>query len=254
MLLKGKVALVTGSASGIGRAGALLFAQEGANVVVADISQQGQQVVEEIKQQGKDATFVKADLCLVSEIESMVRKTVEKYGQIDIFWHNAGIPGPGGIDHTTEEAYEKTMAIHLKAGVFGAKSVIPEMRKRGQGCILFTSSISGLRASKSGSIAYSLAKAGLVMLTNCLASALAKENIRVNCVCPGPIETPLLEEIRARLGMTPEEADKRITELIPIGRYITLEEVAQAALFLVSDNASGITGISLPVDGGVVAS
>ena len=252
MLLTGKVAVITGSASGIGRAGAKLFAQEGAKVVIADINKQGQQVVEEIKQQGNEASSVHTNLCSVSDIQNMIRKTIEKYGQIDIFWHNAGIAGPGGIEHTTEETYENTMAVHLKASVFGAKYVIPEMEKSGRGCILFTSSISGLKPS-SFSLTYSLAKAGLVMLTRCLASHLAKKNIRVNCICPAPVDTPLLHSIATRENMTPEDLHKLSVERIPMGRYITIDEVTQAALFLVSDKASAITGVALPVDGGMAA-
>lgn len=250
MLLVGKVAVVTGSASGIGRAGAKLFAQEGAKVIIADINKQGQQVAEEIEHQGNEASFVHTDLCSVSDIQNMIRKTIEKYGQVDIFWHNAGIAGPGGIENTTEETYESTMAIHLKASVFGAKCVIPEMEKSGGGCILFTSSISGLKPSPF-SLPYSLAKAGLVMLTRCLASPLAKKNIRVNCICPAPAETPLLDSIAKRQGVTPEELRRVSVERIPMGRYVTIDEIIQAALFLVSDNASAITGVALPVDGGM---
>jgi NAD(P)-dependent dehydrogenase (short-subunit alcohol dehydrogenase family) len=252
VLLREKVAVITGSASGIGRAGARLFAQEGARVIVADINKQGQQVVDEIKQQGNEAHFVRTDVSLVHDVQNMVKIAVKKYGQVDIFWHNAGIAGPSGIEDTTEETYEKAMAVHLKAGVFGAKFVIPEMQKIGRGCILFTSSISGLKPSPF-SLTYSLAKAGLVMLTRCLAVSLAKENIRVNCICPGLVDTPLLLSIATREHMKPEELHKFAVERIPIGRYTTEDEVAQGALFLVSERASAITGIALPIDGGMTA-
>jgi NAD(P)-dependent dehydrogenase (short-subunit alcohol dehydrogenase family) len=250
MFLKEKVALITGSANGIGRAGALLFSQEGSTVVVADIDPSGTELVDRIKKQGREAYFVQVDVSLVSEIQKMIGVVAEKYGRIDIFWHNAGIAGPGGIEDTTEEAYEKTMSVHLKAGLFGTKAVIPEMRRRGQGCILFTCSISGLKPSPF-SLTYSLAKAGMVMLTRCLAVSLAKENIRVNCLCPGLVDTPLLLSIVTRVGMKPEEFKKFAAERIPMGRYVTEDEVAQAALFLVSDKASSITGAALPVDGGM---
>jgi NAD(P)-dependent dehydrogenase (short-subunit alcohol dehydrogenase family) len=253
MLLNGKVALITGSASGIGRTGALSFAREGAKVVVADISEQGREVAEEIRQQGNEAAFVQADVRSLVDIKRMVGTAIEKYGRIDVFWHNAGISGQGGIDETTEEGYEKTMGVHLKAGVFGAQAVITEMRKHGRGCILFTSSIAGLKASPTGSVVYSLAKAGLVMLTKLLALSSARENIRVNCICPGPVDTPLLESIGQRLNMKPEEFREHVSADIPMGRYITVDELVQAALFLVSDRASGVTGIAFPVDGGWTA-
>jgi NAD(P)-dependent dehydrogenase (short-subunit alcohol dehydrogenase family) len=250
MLLNQKVALITGSASGIGRAGALLFSQEGSTVVVADIDPRGKEVVDEIKKQGHEAHFIQVDVSSVTAIQKMIGEVAVKYGRLDIFWHNAGIAGPGGVEDTTEEAYEKTMSVHLKAGLFGAKAVIPELRRRGQGCILFTCSISGLKPSPF-SLTYSLAKAGMVMLTRCLAVSLAKENIRVNCLCPGLVDTPLLHSIVTRVGMKPEEFRKVASERIPMGRYLTEDELAQAALFLVSDKASAITGVALPVDGGM---
>jgi NAD(P)-dependent dehydrogenase (short-subunit alcohol dehydrogenase family) len=252
MLLDGKVAVITGSASGIGRAGALLFSQEGATVVVADMNRDGARVVDEIKERGNKAHFINVDVCSVADLQSLVRMVVEAHSRIDIYWHNAGIPGPGGIEQTTEETYEKAMAVHLKAGVFGAKSVIPEMRKVGHGCILFTSSISGMKPSPF-SLTYSLAKAGLIMLTRNLAVSLAKDNIRVNCVCPGLVATPLLDSIAKREGMTSDDMHKFAIERIPIRRYTNEDEVVQTALFLVSDKASAITGVALPIDGGMTA-
>lgn len=251
MLLKEKVAVITGSASGIGRAGALLFSREGARVVIADINKKsGLKVADEIKREGKEALFVRTDVSKIPDIKRMIKIVIEEYKKIDIFWHNAGIAGPGKIDQTTEETYEKTMAIHLKASVFGAKFVIPEMRKLGYGCILFTSSTSGLKPSPF-SLTYSLAKAGIVMLTKSLAIYLAKDKIRVNCICPGPVETPLLFSIISREGMKRDEFYKYAIKHIPIGRYITEDEVVRAALFLASDASSAITGVALPIDGGL---
>jgi NAD(P)-dependent dehydrogenase (short-subunit alcohol dehydrogenase family) len=252
MLLKEKVALITGSASGIGRAGALLFSLEGSTVVVADKNPSGAELVDRIKEKGREAYFVPVDVSSVSQIQETIGVVAKKYGRIDIFWHNAGIAGPGAIEDTTEEAYERTMSVHLKAGLFGSKAVIPEMRRLGQGCILFTCSISGLKPSPF-SLTYSLAKAGMVMLTRCLAVSLAKDNIRVNCLCPGVVDTALLLSIVTRVGMEPEDFMKFAAGRIPIGRYITEDELAQAALFLVSDKASAITGVALPVDGGMAA-
>ncbi|MCJ7426011.1 MAG: SDR family oxidoreductase [Dehalococcoidales bacterium] len=257
MLLPGKVAIITGSTSGIGRAGAIAFAQEGASVVISGRNKErGGEVVETIKQQGGRAHFVAADMLAAGDIEQLVKAAVDIYGRLDIFWHNAGIVGPDDIQNISPESYEKVMAVHLKAAVFGVKFALPRIRKAGGGAILFTSSVAGLKQS-GYSLSYSLAKSGLVMLTRKLAVDLAKDNIRVNCLCPGRVQTgmrPDISQERARaLGITPEEWEKRDKKRIPLGRFITEQEVADAALFLVSDKASGITGVALPVDGGFLA-
>lgn len=257
MLLKGKVAVITGSTSGIGRAGAILFAKEGAKVVISGRNQErGREVVSTISAQGGQASFVAADMLVVADIERLVKKAVSSYGRLDIFWHNAGIVGPDSIKDITQEIYDNMMAVHLKAGVFGARFAVPEMVKSGGGVILFTSSVAGLRQS-GFSLTYSLAKSGLVMLTRKLAVDLAKDKIRVNCLCPGRVQTGMRPDIsreRARaLGISAEEWEKRDKQRIPLGRFITEEEVAEAALFLVSSKASAITGVALPVDGGFLA-
>lgn len=257
MLVQGKVAVITGSTSGIGRAGAIAFAQEGASVIISGRSQErGGEVVRLIKKQGGKAHFVAADMLVTADIEQLVKEAVDIYGRLDIFWHNAGIVGPDDVETISQESYEKVMAVHLKAAVFGVKFALPQIRKAGGGAILFTSSVAGLKQS-GYSLSYSLAKSGLVMLTRKLAVDLAKDNIRVNCLCPGRVQTGMRSEIsqeRARaLGITPEEWEKRDKKRIPLGRFITEQEVADAALFLVSDRASAITGVALPVDGGFLA-
>ena len=255
-LFKGEVALITGAASGIGQAAARLFAQQGSRVVIADIdAERGRRVEEGIKADGNDATFVCGDAGLVGDMEGFIKVAVQTYGQLNIFWHNAGIVGPGSIDSTTEEEYDRTMAVNLKAGVFGAKLAIPHLRKAGGGCIMFTSSVSGLRSSSSASLTYSLTKAGLVMLTMNLAVSLAKENIRVNCICPGPVRTPAMIGLlqRAPDVIAPEALEKLILGRTPVGRWLSEEEIAYAGLFLASSRASAITGVALPVDGGYTA-
>jgi NAD(P)-dependent dehydrogenase (short-subunit alcohol dehydrogenase family) len=262
MLLENKVAVITGSASGIGRAGARLFAKEGAKVVIADINRKGgHEVVRTIRRKGNEATFVYADMSSVSDIENMIRISVESYSRLDIFWHNAGVHGEPGIDYITEDGYNKAMDINLKAAVFGAKYSVREMRKTGGGCILFTGSESGLRPSIA-LLTYTVSKAGLTMLTRHLAISLAKDNIRVNCLCPSVVRdkgkrTPLaletLESLSRIAPTTPAEFAKLMINRIPLRRYVTVEEVAYAALFLVSDWASSITGVALPVDGGTTA-
>jgi len=252
MKLEGKVALITGAATGIGRATALLFAKEGARVVIADINKKdADETVQRIKRDGGEASFAYTNLLNVTEIEKMVRTTVATYGKLHIFYHNAGVAGPGRIELTTEEAYDQIMDIHVKAGFFGAKFAAPEIKKSGGGSILFTGSGLGLRPS-SQSPAYSVSKAALLMLTRALAVSLAKDGIRVNAVCPGPISTtPLWQGVLARNPeIVPEEYTQMNIQVRPIKRMGTPEEMAQAALFLVSSEASYITGVALPVDGG----
>ena len=252
MKLNGKVALITGAATGVGRAAAILFAKEGASVTIADINRKDAlETVQTIEQDGGDAFFVHADLVRVADIENMVSATVARFGKLDIFYHNAGVAGPGRIEFTTEEAYDQILDIHLKAGFFGAKYAAPEIKKAGGGSILFTGSGLGLRPSRQ-SPAYSASKAGLLMLTRALAVALAGDGIRVNAVCPGPIATtPLWQGVLARNPeIVPDDYAKMNMEVRPIKRLGTPEEMAQAALFLVSPEASYITGVALPVDGG----
>ncbi|MFC2059160.1 SDR family NAD(P)-dependent oxidoreductase [Chloroflexota bacterium] len=253
MLLDGKVAVITGSASGIGRASAILFAAEGARVVVSDIDEkEGLEVVRTIKEAGNEATFCHTDIAVVSEVERLVKTAVKMYNKLDIYWHNAGIAGPGLIEDTTEEGFDWQLAVHLKAGFFGAKFVIPEIINAGGGSILFTGSGCSALKPNPFSPSYSAAKAGLVVLVKCLALSLSRKNVRVNCICPGVVKTSLSHKFSQR-GPEYTGGLDRIAEQSPLGRYITADEVAQAALFLVSDKASAITGVALPVDGGVAA-
>lgn len=252
MKLQGKVALITGAATGIGRATAILFAKEGAQVVIADINEKdGNETVQTIKKNRGEAHFTYANLLNIIEVEKMVRTTIAIYGKLHIFYHNAGVAGPGRLELTTEEAYDQIMDIHVKAGFFGSKFAAQEIKQAGGGSILFTASGLGLRPS-SESPAYSVSKAGLIMLTRALAVALAKDGIRVNALCPGPISsTPLWQGVLARNPeIVPEEYTQMNKQIRPIKRLGTPEEMAQAALFLVSPEASYITGVALPVDGG----
>lgn len=256
-MLQGKVAVITGSTSGIGRAGAIAFAQEGASVVISGRNKErGGEVVEMIKKQGGQAHFVAADVMVQADIERLVKEAVDAFGRLDIFWHNAGIVGPDDVETISPETYDKMMNTHLKAAVFGVKFALPRMRQAGGGAILFTGSVAGLKQS-GFSLTYSLAKSGLVMLTRKLAVDLAKDNIRVNCLCPGRVQTgmrPEISEERSKaLGISAEEWERRDKKRIPLGRFITEQEVADAALFLVSDKASSITGVALPIDGGFLA-
>jgi NAD(P)-dependent dehydrogenase (short-subunit alcohol dehydrogenase family) len=255
MKLDGKVALITGAGSGFGRAGSILFAKEGAKVVVVDINDEGgRETVKLIKEGGGEASYVHADVGVVAELEKMIKKAVETYGKLNIFWHNAGNAGPGRIERTTEEAFDRTLDIHVKGGFFGSKFAIPEIKKSGGGSILFTTSGSGYRPSP-GSPTYSIAKAGLSILTRCLAVQLGRDNIRVNCIAPASNKTGLSAAFMSRDPdlVDPKLMEKRVLEMTPMGRHGELEEAAMAALYLVSDDASYVTGIVLPVDGGMLA-
>ncbi len=250
--LDGKVALITGGASGIGRSSALLFAKEGAKVVIADINDQmGRETVKLAKEAGTEIHYVHADVSDISDLEKMVQETVKIFGKVNIFWHNAGNAGPGSIERTSEEDFDKTLSIHVKGGFFGAKYGISEIKKAGGGSVLFTSSGMGLKPSSSPT--YSMAKASLIMLTRCLALHCSKDNIRVNCICPGITTTPLSAGFAARNLVPLDVHEKNSLQRIPVGRRGEPEEIAQTALFLVSDAASYITGAIICVDGGLTA-
>jgi len=253
--LEGKVAIVTGGASGIGRASALLFAQEGAEVVVADIDKiKGQESAKLINEAGGVATFAETDVSKLTDIEGMIKLTVATYGKLNILFNNAGQPGPWQVQEVTEQEYHDCLDVNTKGAFFATKYAIPEMRNAGGGSIIFTSSISGLRGSF-GSPVYSLAKGGLVTMAMSLALLLGSDNIRVNCICAGTVETPMSRRFFG--PKSPEEIERvrgQFIKAIPLGGRIgNPYEIAYAALFLASDEASYITGIALPVDGGLTA-
>jgi NAD(P)-dependent dehydrogenase (short-subunit alcohol dehydrogenase family) len=255
MRLENKVALITASASGIGRAAAVLFAREGAAVAVADIDK-GRllDTVDEIKEAGGRAHGIPCDLTKEADARRIVREAVAAFGGLDILWNNVGHPGPGRIEDVDMDDYDLAMTLNVRSVLVTTTEAIPAIRARGRGSILFTSSIAGIYGSPFSPV-YSAAKFGVTGLTKSLAIRLAPDNIRVNCVCPAPIDTPMLDIF---MGRPDVEANKhenlaRMKQAIPLGRVGTPQEVAQAGLFLVSDDASYITGVSLPVDGGYTA-
>jgi NAD(P)-dependent dehydrogenase (short-subunit alcohol dehydrogenase family) len=255
-MLDGKAALITGAGSGFGRAGAMTFAREGASVAVADINaDNGQAVVKAIRDQGGKAVFIRADVSKVAEVERMVHEAAQAFGRLDIFWHNAGNVGPGGIEETSEEAYDLTMAIHVKAGFFGAKFAVAEMKKIGGGVILYTSSLAGLKTSRA-STTYGVAKAALISLTKNLTLSFAPYQVRVNAICPGAAETGLWPAFTNRGSdvydpKKTEAVSQMYREKTPLGRLTDPQDIANAALFLCSDMGSYITGEIMPVDGGL---
>ncbi|WHS31096.1 glucose 1-dehydrogenase [Brucella sp. NM4] len=241
MRFKGKVAIVTGGASGIGEATVRAFVREGANVIIADYADHGQQLADEHQQ----AIFIKTDVTKTKAVQELIARTVENYGRLDIMFANAGIAADGPIDELDESAWQKTIDINLTGVYLCDKYAIDQMRSQGGGVIVNCGSIHS-HVGKSGVTAYAAAKGGVKLLTQTLAIDYGTQNIRVNAVCPGYIDTPLLKDI-------PDDKKDALVALHPMGRLGRAEEVASAVLFLASDESSFITGSSLMVDGGYTA-
>ena len=248
--LKGKVAIVTGAASGIGRESALAFARAGAKVIAADITVDGgQETVHMIQEMGGEAVFVQVDVTKADEVKGMVETAVATYGRLDFAHNNAGIEGIAGpCVACTEENWDRTININLKGVFLCCKYEIPEMLKAGGGSIVNTSSVAGL-VGFGGIPAYTASKHGVAGLTKTIALDYAKENIRCNAVCPGVIHTPMIDRFT---GGDPA-ALEAMTATEPVGRLGKPEEIADAVVYLCSDEASFITGAAIPVDGGFVA-
>lgn len=247
--MQGKVALVTGGSSGIGRATAIAFAREGAKVVVAADKnvKGGEETIELIKKAGGEATFVKADVSKAAEVEALVNKTIKLYGRLDYAFNNAGILGArGSLTELTEEQWDHNINVNLKSVWLCMKYEIPHMVKQGGGAIVNTSSLAGLRALE-GSPFYVTSKHGIIGLTKSAALEYGKAGIRVNAVCPGLILTP---PILKDFGDSLAEAVRK--ERIPLGRLGNPEEVAEVVVWLCSDAASFVTGDAIVVDGGTV--
>jgi NAD(P)-dependent dehydrogenase (short-subunit alcohol dehydrogenase family) len=246
---EGKVVLVTGGSSGIGRAAALAFANEGARVVVADVTTAGEETVAQIHARAGDAIFVRADVSSASDVADMVRTAVRQYGGLDAAFNNAGIEGKMAptVD-CTEENFDRTIAVNLKGIFLCMKHELPEMLKRGGGAIVNDASVAAL-VGFPGLPAYCASKGGVVQLTRTVALELARSGIRVNAVCPGVIHTPMIDRVTEKVPSVEAE----FIALEPVGRMGRPEEVAAAVLYLCSDEASFVTGIAMPVDGGFVA-
>jgi len=246
--LKDKVSLITGGGSGIGRATCLLFAREGATVSVADYDDQGgQETVQQVQAAGGQAVFIRADVSKSADVRNMLNTTVETYGRIDVLFNNAGIEGPSAkLANYPEDAWERVIATDLTSVYLGMKYVIPHMIKQGGGVILSTASVAGL-VGFPGSGAYAAAKAGVINMTRMVALEYAKKNIRINCICPGVISTPMAQRV---IGGRTEE---QVARMEPIGRLGLPEDIANAALFLAGDESSFATGAPFIIDGGYVA-
>ena len=249
--LEGKVAVITGAASGLGRASAIRFAAEGAAIVAADLnSQGGELLVSEIAAAGGRAVYQRTDVTSEQDIKALIDRAVREYGRLDITYNNAGVIGAtGSIETTTEAEWDKTFAILLKAVFFGIKHSAAPMRAAGGGSIISTASIAGL----SGSFrlhAYSASKAAVINLTRTAAIELGKDKIRVNCICPGVISTPL---VHGGIPGGKEVLDPMLGKAQPLQRAGQAEDIANMAMFLASDEANWVTGAAMVVDGGFTA-
>lgn len=259
MRLQGKIGLVSAAASGMGRAGAIRFAREGAAVGVVDIDEAGvAAVVEEIEAAGGRAKGIVADLTKEEECRRIVRETASAFGGLDFVWNHVGHPGPASVEGADMADFDLALNLNNRSVFVTTDAAIPELRARGGGSLLYTASTSGLMGSQFSPV-YSMAKFGIVGFVRALAKRLAKDGIRVNAVCPGPVDTPMLRVFVARpdqqstQGKDKEELVRTRGGQTPMGRPAQPDEIANAALFLISDEASFVTGAALPVDGGATA-
>lgn len=246
--LQGKVAFITGAASGMGRAIAELFAREGARVAVVDRDEEnGRETVLLIKEDGGDAVFVFADLCSEDDVKAAVDATVARYGRLDVLVNNAGIVIMGGATHTSLADWDRVHSTNLRGPFLCSKHVIPHMQRQGGGAVVSVASIGGMVAVPVHA-AYNAAKSGLIGLTRQIAVDYGPENIRANCVCPTATDTPLIRNAGAN-----DENLKALAQMHPLRRLSRPEDIAYAALFLASEEAQCITGAVLPVDAGWTA-
>lgn len=255
MRLKDKLAIITGAASGMGRAGLELFAREGATVVAVDVNADRlAAVVAETRMRHPRVHALVADLTRRDRMRSVIHEAAAEMGGLDILWNNAGMAGPAEVEGLDEGSYDRSMELNVTSGILGSAEAAPYMRKRGGGSIVFTSSVSGVVGSQL-SPTYSAAKFAVVGFAKSLALRLAADKIRVNAICPGMTETGMLSTFMDR-NHDPETIARNTRAFVastPLGRIADPEEIAHAALWLASDDSSFVTGIALSVDGGLSA-
>ena len=251
MKLDGQVAIITGGSSGQGRATALLFAQEGAKVVIGDIDEHVAADTARLitRNEGGQALAVKTDVTKRSEVQALIDTALIQYGRLDILINNAGATLFKGIDDTSEEEWDRIINTNLKSIFLGCKAAIPAMRKTGGGSIVNIASVAGLMGMAEHFV-YCAAKAGAIHLTKSLALDHGRENIRINCICPGGVRTPMLSEV---ININDPTQIDRIGKQHALGRIAEPEEIARVSLFLCTTDASFMTGAAVTVDGGIAA-
>lgn len=243
MRLAGRVAVITGSGSGIGRASALAFAREGATVICVDWNEDAnQETVAAISNQGETAQAIRADIGNERDVQELAKAVSQDHDRVDVLFNNAGLLDWASIEESTLETWERNVRVNLTGTFLVTKALLPLLKKSDRGSIINNGSIDGLHGNP-GVAAYSAAKGGLIPLTHVMAYEFGKHNVRVNCIAPGGISTGLLENI-------PEGVAERVTGKTPLGRFGTAEEVAAAAVFFASDESSYISGATLVIDGG----
>lgn len=249
--LDGKVALITGAGNGMGRVASVLFAREGARIVVADWSEDGgRETVAAVEAGGGEAAFCRVDVARADQVEALVAFTMARFGALNVLYNNAGIfpADDGGVTETPEPTWDRVMDINLKGVWLGCKYGVPAMLESGGGAIVNVASFVALMGAATAQIAYTASKGGVLAMTREIAVEYGRRGIRANSLCPGPIATPMLEELMS----DPARKARRLVH-IPMGRLGQAEELAQAALFLASDESSFMTGSQLVVDGGITA-
>jgi NAD(P)-dependent dehydrogenase (short-subunit alcohol dehydrogenase family) len=251
MRLEGKVALITGGASGMGMVASTLFASEGAKVVLTDLADEaGQRVAAQIAEAGGEAIYVHADVSSESDARAMVEAAVQRFGKLDVLYNNAGIMlgEDGSVESMDESVWDRTLAINVKGVAFGCKYGVPAMIESGGGSIINVASFVAWLGAATSQTAYTASKGAVLAMTREIAVEYARKGMRCNALCPGPIETPLLMQL-----LSDEAKRQRRFVHIPMGRLGQADELAKAALFLASDDSSFMTGASLIVDGGITA-
>lgn len=252
MRLQGKVALITGGTSGIGAATAIRFAKEGAAVAITGRSvERGEEVVGQITGAGGDAIFIRTDVRLADDCRTAVETTLERFGKIDVLFNNAGVFHPKTIPDCTEQEWDETIESSLRGAFLMSKYTLPSMIEQGGGSIVHTSSGWGILGGDKAA-AYCAAKGGLIIMAKAMAIDHGPDGIRVNCVCPGDVLTPMLHDDAKKRGMTWDDYARGASDR-PLGRIGSVEDIANAMVFLASDESSFVTGHALVVDGGGVA-